>query len=44
MRMTNYKAHIDFELFVIFHNRVNDNVISNVFRAHVKVNFVVIIC
>jgi len=43
MWITNHKTHIDPEMFVIFHHRVNDNIISNVLLAHVKVNFVVII-
>jgi len=44
MWITNHKTYIDLEIVVIFHNRVNDNIISNVLLAHVKVNFVVTIC
>ncbi len=39
MWIANYEAHIDLELFVIFHNRINDNVISNVLIPQVEVNF-----
>ena len=43
MWITNHKRYIDPEIFVMFHNRANDNIISYVLLAHVKVNFIVII-
>ena len=41
MWITNHKRYIDPEILVIFHNRVKDNIISNVLLAYVKVDFVV---
>ena len=43
MWTTNHKTYIDPEIAVVFHNRVNDDIIATVLPAYVKVNFVVVI-
>jgi len=43
MWITNHKRYIDPETFVIFYNRVNDNIASFGTLTYVKVNFAVII-
>ncbi len=40
MRVTNDKRYVDPQSFIIFNNRISDNIIATEMPAHVKVYFI----